>query len=66
MKRIQYACLTEISKFENEADFNLYIEKLNKKGAKFEIVEKITEPDGSVTVETKSQYLNYKTGKYLQ
>lgn len=66
MKRIQYACLFETSKFENEADLAAYIEKLNKKNAKFEIISKSVESDGSLTVETKSQYLNYKTGKYLE
>ncbi len=65
MKRIQYACLLETSKFENEADLAAYIEKLNKKNAKFEIVGKTVEADGSVTVETKTPYLNYKTGTYL-
>lgn len=66
MKRIQYACLCETSKFENEADLVAYIEKMSKKSAKFEVINKVIESDGSVTVETKSQYLNYKTGKYIE
>lgn len=66
MKRIQYACLLETSKFENEADLAAYIEKMNKKSAKFAVISKTVDPDGSVTVETKAQYLNYKTGKYLE
>lgn len=65
MKRILSACLIETSKFENETDLENYISSRIKKNTKIEILNKRIEEDGSLTVETKAQYLNYSTGCYF-
>ena len=70
MKRIQSACLEQLCKFENskgdaEADFQTYINKLNRKGVRYKLISREHQPDGSVTAYIKLQYLSYDTGHFL-
>ena len=55
----------QTSRFEDEADFKLYTDKLKKKGDSFKLISSEVNSDGSVTAKIAMRYLNYETGDYL-
>lgn len=71
MRRIVSACLEQTMRFDTtseakpDIDFEVYINKLDKSGAKYQIVEKNKEADGSIIIKIKKQYNAYSTEGYL-
>ena len=78
MKRIQSACLNQTIHFqmkeemehelavsEVRAEYEQYRKTLDKKRVKYQIVEELPQPDGSLVIRIKKQYNNYDVGNYL-
>ncbi len=78
MKRIQSACLNqtihfqmkeemehELAVLEVRAEYEQYRKTLDKKRVKYQIVEELPQPDGSLVIRIKKQYNNYDVGNYL-
>ncbi|MBS7315621.1 MAG: hypothetical protein KIG74_04340 [Clostridiaceae bacterium] len=78
MKRIQSACLNqtihfqmkeemehELAVLEVRAEYEQYRKMLDKKRVKYQIVEELPQPDGSLVIRIKKQYNNYDVGDYL-
>ena len=78
MKRIQSACLNQTIHFlmkeemehelavsEVRAEYEQYRKTLDKKRVKYQIVEELPQPDGSLVIRIKKQYNNYDVGDYL-
>ena len=53
------------SRFDNREDFDLYMNKLEKKNIPVKIVSDTEQTDGSIVCVMKMQYLNYGTGVFL-
>lgn len=72
MRRIVSACLEQTMRFDttnganSEMDFDLYVNKLNKSGTKYEVIEKNKEADGTIIIKIKKQYNAYSTEGYLE
>lgn len=79
MKRIKTACLEQTIHFalspnltpseavraaRQEAD--IYRKSIENKKGKCKIVDETTQPDGSVMLKLKKQYLSYPIGDYLE
>lgn len=78
MKRIQSACLNQTVHFqlkdgipheaalqEVQAEYQNYKNSLERSRTQYRIVEELPQPDGSVIVKVKKQYLDYSVGSYL-
>ncbi|MDD6273270.1 MAG: hypothetical protein PUA86_01000 [Clostridiaceae bacterium] len=78
MKRIQSACLNqtihfqkkeemehELAVLEVRSEYEQYRKTLDKKRVKYQIVEELPQPDGSLVIRIKKQYNNYDVGDYL-
>ena len=78
MKRIKTACLEQTVHFQLKEDidhelavkmvneeYEHYKRLLEKKNTKYKIVEEIPQPDGSLIIHIKKQYLHHYCGTYL-
>lgn len=71
MKRITSACLEQTIRFDtyNDADpkedVKRFLELLDRKRTKYQVVEEREESDGSVILKLKKQYNAYKTDGYI-
>jgi len=78
MKRIQYACLEQTIHFmlkeeyprqeaiaEVEQEVAGYKTMLERKRARYRIVDECRQSDGSVVIKIKKQYNHYDCGTYL-
>jgi hypothetical protein len=65
LRRITSACLEQTLKFESEGGTQTYINRLNRKGVKYKIVDKQTGSDNFVTVKIIRDYSTYPVGDYL-
>jgi len=65
MKRILSACLEQTQRFECEADLQTWLKGLERKRTAYQILSREAQPDGSVIVQLKRAYNNYKTGDYF-
>ena len=78
MKRVKAACLMQTLHFELKADIPhdeavrlvqaevfRYKEQLKRRGVRHTIDEERTEPDGSVVIRIRKQYISCPVGNYL-
>ena len=78
MKRIQSACLEQTVHFElnkdiahseavslSKRELDSYKTNLERRHARFKIVEETTLPDGSFQIKIKKQYNSYDCGNYI-
>lgn len=71
MKRITSACLEQTIRFDtyNDAnpkeDLNKFLELLDRKRIKYQVVDQTEEADGTVVLKLKKQYNAYKTVGYI-
>lgn len=71
MKRITSACLEQTIRFDtyNDAkpreDYERFLELLERKKTKYQVVEEKEESDGTLFVKLKKQYNAYKTDGYI-
>ncbi len=79
MKRIKYACLDQTIHFQLREDLlgheaavravkdelAQFKTQLERKHAKFKVVEETVQPDESIILKIKKQYNNYDCGDYL-
>lgn len=79
MKRIKAACLLQTIHFQLKDDFGHaaavkavkeelknYKEQLERKRTKFQIVDEVEQPDGSIIIHIKKQYNNHSCDEYLK
>lgn len=72
MRRILNACLQQTMRFDTmgeippEKEYELYCEKMNKKGVKYVVDEKTSMPDGSLVIKIRRQYNTYPADGYLE
>lgn len=71
MKRITSACLEQTIRFDtyNDAnpkdDLKRFLELMDRKNTKYQIVDQMENSDGSVIIKIKKQYNAYKTDGYI-
>ena len=71
MRRITSACLEQTIRFDTlngadpEKELTMYLDQLNRKRTKYELVEKCTGNDGNLYIRIKKQYNSYKTDGYI-
>jgi len=78
MKRIQAACLQQTLHFYAKEDMGPaaaaksiqdevahYKAQLERTHTKYQIIEELLQPDGSVVLKIKKQYNNYSLGDYF-
>lgn len=71
MKRITSACLEQTIRFDtyNDAnpkdDLKRFLELMDRKNTKYQVVDQIENSDGSVIIKIKKQYNAYKTDGYI-
>ena len=71
MKRIISACLEQTIRFDtyNDAnpkdDLKRFLELMDRKNTKYQIVDQMENSDGSVIIKIKKQYNAYKTDGYI-
>ena len=78
MKRIQSACLSQTIHFqlkdgipheaavqEAEREYQQYKTGLERSRTKYRIDEEQRQPDGSIIIRIKKQYLDYDVGSYI-
>lgn len=71
MKRITSACLEQTIRFDtyNDAnpkeDLKKFLELLDRKRTKYQVVDQTEEADGTVILKLKKQYNAYKTDGYI-
>ena len=71
MKRITSACLEQTIRFDtyNDAnpkdDLKRFLELMDRKNTKYQIVDQTENSDGSVIIKIKKQYNAYKTDGYI-
>lgn len=71
MKRITSACLEQTIRFDtyNDAnpkeDLKRFLELMDRKNTKYQIVDQMENSDGSVMIKIKKQYNAYKTDGYI-
>ena len=78
MKRIQSACLSQTVHFqlkdgipheaavqEAEREYQQYKTGLERSRTKYRIEEEQRQPDGSILIRIKKQYLDYDVGSYI-
>lgn len=71
MKRITSACLEQTIRFDTYNDANprddvkKFLELLERKRTKYQVVEQKEEADGTVILKLKKQYNAYKTDGYI-
>ena len=78
MKRIQSACLSQTIHFqlkdgipheaavqEAEREYQQYKTGLERSRTKYRIDEEQRQPDGSILIRIKKQYLDYDVGSYI-
>lgn len=71
MKRITSACLEQTIRFDTYNDANprddvkKFLELLERKRTKYQVVEQKEETDGTVILKLKKQYNAYKTDGYI-
>lgn len=78
MKRIQSACLNQTVHFqlkdgipheaavrEVQAEYQNYKSSLERSRTQYRILEELPQPDGSIIIKVKKQYLDYSVGDYL-
>ena len=71
MKRITSACLEQTIRFDtyNDAnpkdDLKRFLELMDRKNTKYQIVDQMENSDGSVINKIKKQYNAYKTDGYI-
>lgn len=72
MKRITSACLDQTIKFDAmkecnpQEDFKSFLNMLEKKHTKYEVMDSQTTDDGSLIVKIKKQYTDYSTEGYMK
>lgn len=72
MKRVISACVEQTLRFDTskdanpQEDFKQYINMLNKKHTKHEVLDTQTDKDGSIVVKIKKEYNNYSTEGYMK
>lgn len=71
MKRITSACLEQTIRFDtyNDADpkedLKRFLEVLDRKKTRYQVVEQWEESDGTLFIKLKKQYNAYKTDGYI-
>lgn len=71
MKRITSACLEQTIRFDtyNDAkpqeDLNRFLELMDRKNTKYQVVDQVENSDGSIIIKIKKQYNAYKTDGYI-
>lgn len=71
MKRITSACLEQTIRFDtyNDAnpkdDLKRFLELMDRRKTKYQIVDQTENSDGSVVIKLKKQYNAYKTDGYI-
>ena len=71
MKRITSACLEQTIRFDtyNDAnpkdDLKRFLELMDRKNTKYQIVDQTENSDGSIIIKIKKQYNAYKTDGYI-
>ena len=71
MKRITSACLEQTIRFDtyNDAnpkdDLKRFLELMDRKNTKYQIVDQTENSDGSIIIRIKKQYNAYKTDGYM-
>lgn len=71
MKRITSACLEQTIRFDtyNDAnpkdDLKRFLELMDRKNTKYQLVEQLENSDGSIIIKIKKQYNAYKTDGYI-
>lgn len=72
MKRILSACLEQTIRFDTykeadpQEDLKQYLLKLDKKRAKYEVMDSQKDKDGSLVIKIKKDYNGYSTEGYLK
>ena len=66
MKRIQSGCLLQSIQFELKDELETFKFYLDKKKIKYVIESEQVQPDGSVVIKLKRQYIKYGLGDYLK
>ncbi len=71
MKRIISACLEQTIRFDTyndarpEEDVKKYLELLDRKRTRYQVVSQERQEDGAVILKLKKQYNSYRTDGYL-
>ena len=71
MKRITSACLEQTIRFDTlsgidpEVELKMYLDQLNRKHTKYQLVDKTTGSDGNLYIKIRKQYNSYKTDGYI-
>lgn len=78
MKRIQSAVLHQVVHFqlkdgvpheaavqEVQQEYQQYKENLERSRTKYRITDENIQPDGSIIIRVRKQYLDYETGSYI-
>lgn len=71
MKRITSACLEQTIRFDTyndaspEADLKKFLELLERRRTKYELVDQQKMEDGAIVIRLKKQYNAYKTDGYI-
>lgn len=71
MKRIISACLEQTIRFDTyndaipEEDVKRYLELLDRKNTKYQVVGQEKQEDGAIILKLKKQYNSYRTDGYL-
>lgn len=71
MKRIISACLEQTIRFDTyndaipEEDVKRYLELLDRKNTKYQVVGQEKQEDGTIILKLKKQYNSYRTDGYL-
>ena len=71
MKRITSACLEQTIRFDTytdadpKRDLKQFLEVLNRKKIKYEVVDQQEQDDGALIIKLKKQYNTYRTDGYI-
>jgi RNA binding exosome subunit len=71
MRRITSACLEQTIRFETlngenpQQELKIYLEQLQRKHIKYELVDQYAGDDGKYYIKIKKQYNSYKTDGYI-
>ena len=71
MKRITSACLEQTIRFDTyndakpEEDLKKFLELLDRRRTKYQLVDQQKQEDGSIIIRLKKQYNAYKTDGYI-
>lgn len=72
MRRITSACLEQTIRFDTlngmdpEFELKMYLDQLNRKHVKYQLVDQYRGEDGNLYIKIKKQYNSYKTDGYIE